>query len=158
MIGSVLHDRPSRIGTARHRNQSSNLVRHKLITNLRSTPSNNIHNSLWKAGLLHQSHHLDRAEGRVARRFCHNCVPGSQCRSKFPSDCCRRKVPGSNRGDHTDRESENHDCMAGVVAGEYITLNPTSKLSIILEIRRSTVNLAASLEQGLSLLRSEESG
>src|SRR5437016_7079183 len=158
MIRRVLHNRPSRIGTARHRNQSSNLVRHELIPHLRSTPSNNIHNSLWKAGLLHQPHHLYCTEGSIARRFCHNRIPGNQSRSKFSGDCCRWKVPRSNRGDHTDRESENHDSLAGVVAGQNIALNPARKLGIILEIRRSTVNLASSLEQRLPLLRSQESG
>src|SRR5437870_6495270 len=157
MIVSMLHDRPSRIGTARHRNQSSNLVRHELIPHLRSTPSNNIHNPLWKAGLFHQPHHLDRAERCIARRLRHNSIPGNQCRSKFPSDCCRWKVPRSNRGDHTDWKSENHDSLAGVVAGQNIALNPASELSIVVEIRRSTLNLAASLEQRLPLLRSQES-
>src|SRR5205807_8509752 len=117
--------------------------------------SNNIHNSLWKTGLLHQLHHLDRTERGIARRLRHNSIPGNQRRSELPSDCCRWKVPRSNRGDHPDRESENHDSLAGVVAGQNITLNPTSKLSIVLEIRRSTINLAASLEQGFSLLRSQ---
>src|SRR5207253_2014420 len=158
MIRRVLHNRPSRIGTPRHRNQSSNLIRHKLIPHLRSTPSNNIHNSLWKTGLLHQLHHLDRTEGSIARRLRHDSIPGNQRRSELPSDCCRWKVPRSNRGDYTDRESENHDRLAGVVAGQNITLNPTSKLSIVLEIRRSAVNLAASLEQRLPLLQSQESG
>src|SRR5207253_4386353 len=158
MIGSMLHNHPSRIGTARHRNQSSNLVRHELIPHLRSSPSNNIHNPLWKASFLHQPHHLDRTERSIARRLRHNSIPGNQCRSELPSDCCRRKVPRSNRRDHTDWESEDHNRLAGVVAGQKVTLNPTSKLSIILEIRRSTVNLAASLEQRLPLLRSQESG
>src|SRR5438132_170050 len=157
MIRRVFHNRPSGIGTARHRNQSSNLVRHELIPHLRSTPSNNIHNPLWKAGLFHQPHHLDRTERGIARRLRHNSVPGNQRRSELPSDCCRRKVPRSNRRDHTDWESEDHNRLAGVVAGQNITLNPTRKLSIILEIRRSTVNLAASLEQRLPLLRSQES-
>src|SRR5256886_17404841 len=113
---------------------------------------------LWKAGLFHQPDHLDRTEGSIARRLRHNSIPGDQRRSELPSDRCRWKVPRSNRGDHTDRESENHDSLAGVVAGQNINLNPTSKLSIVLGIRRSTVNLAASLEQRLSLLRSKESG
>ena len=158
MIRRVLHNRPSRVGTPRHRNQSSNLIRHELIPHLRSTPSDNIHNSLWKAGLFHQPHHLDRTERGVARRLRHNRIPGNQRRSKFPSDCGRWKVPRSNRGNHTDWKSENHDSLAGVVTGQNITLDPTGKLSIILEIRRCTVNLAASLEQRLSLLQSQESG
>src|SRR5207237_4950348 len=157
MIGSMFHNRPSRIGTPRHRNESRNLVRHELVPHLRSTPSNNIHNSLWKTGLLHQLHHLDSAERGIARRLRHNSIPGNQRRSELPSDCCRWKVPRSNRGDHTDRESENHDSLAGVVAGQNITLNSASKLSIVLEIRRSSVNLAASPEQRLHLLQSQKS-
>src|SRR6266568_949287 len=116
MTRSVLHNRPSGIGTARHRNQSSNLVRHELIPHLRSTPSNNIHNPVWKASFLHQPHHLDRAERSIARWLRHNRISRNQCRSELPGDCRRWKVPRSNRRDHTDWESENHDGLLWVVA------------------------------------------
>src|SRR5260370_23331409 len=44
------------------------------------------------------------------------------------------------------------------MARKNISLDPPGKLAVILEIRRSTINLASSLEQGLPLLRGQKSG
>ena len=101
----------------------------------------NIHNSLRKADLLHQSPYLTCVNRRFLRGFDHDGIAGQQCWRQFTHQEKEWIVPGKNPGNDTERHNEHEDILTWTVALQNLTFITPGPLGRELEVIRGCSHL-----------------
>src|SRR2546428_13246871 len=141
MIRCSFHYFLARLGASRHSDQRSDLVGNQLVPDKVSTPRHHVQDSLRQSRFLRKPNQFDSTQRRIARWLGDNSISCYECWSYLPGSHRGRKVPGSNRRNHTKGQLEYHYRLSRIVARENISLYPARILGVVFEILRRALYL-----------------
>src|SRR5438132_4511715 len=134
MIRCSFHYFLARLSASSHSDQRRDLVGNQLVADQVSTPRHHVQHPLRQPRFLRKPNQFDSTQRGIARRLRDDGISCYECRSNLPSSHRGRKVPRSNRRNHTKGQLEYHYRLSRVVAWENIALYSTGIFGVVLEV------------------------